>query len=88
MNLWMDVSLQEAVAMPRLHHQFIPNNISINEEKPFRVDKAVQVGLEKKGHVFKLSKGKSVVQAASHKHDEGFVSGASDPRKGGKAWGF
>ena len=88
LNLWMGLSLEEAVAAPRLHHQFIPNEIIINAQEPFIISKAVQKGLEKKGHIFQESNGKSVVQAVAYSPSKGTVFGASDPRKGGKAWGL
>ena len=88
MNLWMDLSLREAVAAPRLHHQFSPNKIVVNEEKSYSISEAVQKGLEKKGHELDIKKGKSVVQAASYDPRERAYFGAADPRKGGEAWGF
>ena len=88
LHLWMGLSLEKAVATPRLHHQFIPNTITINEQKQFKINKDIQKGLEKKGHVFREISGKSVVQAAAYSREEGAVFGESDPRKGGEAWGL
>ncbi|CAB3981524.1 gamma-glutamyltranspeptidase 1-like [Paramuricea clavata] len=88
LNLWMGLPLETAVATPRLHHQFIPNNIDINANEPFRVSQAIQKGLEEKGHLCKETNRKSVVQAVSYNPSERTVFGASDPRKGGMAWGL
>ena len=88
LHLWMGLSLEKAVVTPRLHHQFTPNRITINEKKQFKISKAIQEGLKKKGHVFKETSGQSVVQSAAYSPEEGAVFGASDPRKGGEAWGL
>jgi gamma-glutamyltranspeptidase len=88
LNLWMGLPLEAAVAAPRLHHQFKPNKIDINVNKPFRISQAIQKGLEEKGHIFREISRNSVVQAVSYNPRERTVFGASDPRKGGKAWGL
>ena len=88
MNLWMDLSLEDAVEAPRLHHQFSPNEIVVNKQDPYRIGDAVQKGLEKKGHKFNIKNGKSVVQAASYDPRNRAYFGAADPRKGGEAWGL
>jgi gamma-glutamyltranspeptidase len=89
LNLWMGLSLEKAVASPRLHHQlFEPNAIVINQNEPFRISEAIQKGLEEKGHKFQETSSKSVVQAVGYIPDDETVLGASDPRKGGSAWGL
>ena len=88
LNLWMDLPLEKALDAPRLHHQFIPNEVIYNPKGKFRISEAVQKGLEKKGHVVKEKSGMSVVQAVAYKPGEEVVYGAADPRKGGMPWGI
>lgn len=68
---------QEAVAAPRMHHQWIPASLILEPEFPVDVTQ----GLEDKGHAIKRMRAYSSVQVTV-KTRNGFVAG-SDPRKGG-----
>ena len=68
---------QEAVAAPRLHHQWIPESLVLEPE--FTTD--VTQNLAKKGHTLKVRRAYSSVQVTV-KTPAGLVAGA-DPRKGG-----
>lgn len=71
----MDIG--EAVSVPRVHHQWIPGLLFLDQGIP--VD--VQASLQARGHVLKQLDFRSAVQAV-HQSESGLV-GASDPRKGG-----
>ncbi len=75
LDFGMDAS--EAVAAPRLHHQWVPRVLFLDEGIP--VD--VQLSLMARGHELKQFPFYSAIQVA-HVSEEGLV-GASDPRKGG-----
>ena len=91
-NLWMGLSLEKAVAAPRLHHQLIPDKIKVYDNERFKIPNAIQKGLEEKGHEFQETSSFSVVQAVAYNEKvnkkERAVSAASDPRKGGEGWGI
>ncbi|XP_028396724.1 glutathione hydrolase 1 proenzyme-like [Dendronephthya gigantea] len=92
MNLWMGMSLEDAVAVPRLHHQLIPNIITIYKNKRFKLPDIIRKGLQEKGHKFQEKPSFSVVQAVAYNRKldkkEGTVYAVSDPRKGGSGWGI
>ena len=68
---------QEAVAAPRLHHQWLPEKLWL--EPGFSLD--VQRALSARGHELVVRPGFSSVQAVA-RQDDAYVGGA-DPRKGG-----
>ncbi len=72
----------EAVRHPRIHHQWLPNTLSMEKG----LIEQCREPLEQRGHVVQLQGSLAVTQAAS-RSPEG-VCGASDPRKGGQAAGF
>jgi gamma-glutamyltranspeptidase/glutathione hydrolase len=78
------MSPQEAVARPRIHHQWFPNELMVEKTLP-RVQRA---GLAKRGHKVKQMPPMGVSQIVARSPDgKGFV-GAADPRAGGNAVGW
>jgi gamma-glutamyltranspeptidase/glutathione hydrolase len=71
----------DAIAAPRLHHQWLPENLLL--EKGALI---MQPSLEAFGHTVKETGGVGVVQAI-RVHD-GEYEPAADPRKGGRAAGY
>lgn len=71
----------EAVSLPRIHHQWTPRLLFIDEGVP----EDVQSALRARGHTLKVMPFFSAVQLVA---DDGeLILGASDPRKGGWAAG-
>jgi gamma-glutamyltranspeptidase/glutathione hydrolase len=80
----LGMSPQEAVARPRIHHQWFPNELMVEKTLP-RVQRA---GLAKRGHKVKQMPPMGVSQIVARGPDgKGFV-GAADPRAGGNAVGW
>jgi len=67
--------VKEAVAAPRIHHQWMPEELSVEAEIPVDTKKS----LERRGHAVKERSELGVVQAIVVKR--GKISGAPDPRK-------
>ena len=67
--------VKEAVAAARIHHQWVPDELSVEEEIPADVKKS----LERRGHTVKERSELGVVQAIVVKR--GKITGAPDPRK-------
>jgi gamma-glutamyltranspeptidase/glutathione hydrolase len=67
--------VKEAVTAARIHHQWVPDELSVEEEIPADVKKS----LERRGHTVKERSELGVVQAIVVKR--GKISGAPDPRK-------
>lgn len=74
---------QQALAAPRFHHQWQPDQLRIEPTVPA----ATRSALEKRGHVLNVTSGIGVTQAVTRSAD-GTFSGAADPRSGGSAAGF
>jgi gamma-glutamyltranspeptidase/glutathione hydrolase len=75
---------KETVALPRIHHQWVPNELMVENELP-RVQRAE---LAKRGHKLKRMPPMGVSQIVARSPDgKGFV-GAADPRASGKAAGW
>lgn len=66
-----------AVAMPRVHHQWLPDKLVVEPEIP----RDVQRALEARGHVIDVRQQYACVQAV--RITDGRVEGGCDPRKGG-----
>ena len=78
------MSPEEAVARPRIHHQWFPNELMV--EKTLRGN--LQAGLTRRGHKLKQMPSMGVSQIVARSPDgKGFV-GAADPRAGGNAAGW
>ncbi|XP_074662049.1 scoloptoxin SSD14-like isoform X2 [Tubulanus polymorphus] len=85
-TLWLGKSVKESVDSPRLHHQWIPNNVTYEE----KFDENIRDRLKELGHEFVKLKGRgAVVQAihrrlhSHHKLKSYLLDAYSDPRKGG-----
>jgi gamma-glutamyltranspeptidase/glutathione hydrolase len=75
---------EQAVALPRIHQQWSPNELMIEETLP----SGLQTALKRRGHVLKLLPALSVSQIVARSPDgESFV-GAADPRGGGTVKGW
>ncbi len=80
----MGMSPEAAMAAPRLHHQWSPDELSVERAMPAELRKA----LEARGHKLTLTKAIGVTQMVGRTKDgKGFV-GVADPRGGGKAEGW
>jgi len=79
LDFGMDIS--EAVSAPRIHHQWVPRLLFVDDGVPADV----QLSLLARGHEVKAITMGSSVQAV-HVTEDGPV-GASDPRKGGRPVG-
>ena len=77
-------SPEEAIAQPRIHHQWYPNELMIEKTLPRRLRSA----LVKRGHKLKELPAAGVSQiVARNAGGKGFI-GAADPRSGGNAAGW
>lgn len=76
----MDVNA--AVSAPRFHHQWVPNTLFIEREMPLDVRQQLRM----KGHHLVITPAENVAQAVMFK--DGWFTGASDPRKGGRPAGY
>ena len=77
------LSLEEAVARPRIHHQWMPNEVYFDALPP---PADLAESLSKRGHKISDRKKRAVLQAIL-RTDDGWL-GASDPRGGGKPAGY
>jgi gamma-glutamyltranspeptidase/glutathione hydrolase len=83
-RLDLEMPLADAVAAPRIHHQWIPNELRVEES----LDPSIVTGLENLGHQVKRSSSSGVLQAIGVSPEgDGFV-GVHDPRVAGKAAGL
>jgi gamma-glutamyltranspeptidase / glutathione hydrolase len=73
-------SIDEAIAAPRVHHQWSPDNAVCEEA----LDAGVVRELETKGHVVKRIGTAAIAQGVALNHD-GSIKAASDPRVGSSA---
>ena len=78
-----DMELAQAVARPRFHHQWQPDVVYRNG---YAADDPVIAGLRRRGHVISDERRGAVVQALRVDGDR--LTGASDPRKGGRPAGL
>jgi gamma-glutamyltranspeptidase/glutathione hydrolase len=77
LNLIVDGdSLLPAVARPRLHHQWLPDQL---EAEPDALTPEVQAELERRGHAVKILKKAAIVHAV-HLFPDGRMEAVSDPR--------
>jgi gamma-glutamyltranspeptidase/glutathione hydrolase len=74
--------LEKAVAVPRVHHQWMPNEIVFD----LAPDEDLAAALRGRGHAIATYRKKGVVQAILIRN--GGLIGASDPRKGGRPAGY
>ena len=82
-HLDLDMPLARAVAAPRIHHQWMPEELRVETS----LDPSITTALEDLGHQLNRSKSGGVLQAIGVSPDgDGFV-GVHDPRVAGKAAG-
>jgi gamma-glutamyltranspeptidase/glutathione hydrolase len=75
---------EQAVALPRIHQQWSPNELMVEQSLPDNLKTA----LEKRGHVVKPLPSMATSQiVARDAKGKGFV-GAADPRSSGTAEGW
>jgi gamma-glutamyltranspeptidase/glutathione hydrolase len=73
-----------AIAQPRIHHQWSPDDLSVEKS----LSPELKAALEKRGHHLVEKPGLGVTQIVGRDRDgKGFV-GVADPRAGGKAAGW
>ena len=77
-----EMPARKAVAQPRIHHQWLPNELLI-EDPLFQ---KIKDPLEKRGHKVKRSNNLAVVQAI--RRTKNGLQAASDPRKHGRPAGY
>jgi gamma-glutamyltranspeptidase/glutathione hydrolase len=75
---------QEALAQPRIHHQWFPNELLVEKTLP----RVHQVGLARRGHKLKLVSPMGVSQIVARSADGKSFVGAADSRAGGNAAGW
>ena len=80
----LDKPLDEALAQPRIHQQWQPDQLRIEKALP----EDIRAALKERGHEFFEETTFGASQAVGRSADgKGFV-GASDPRTSGKPAGF
>ena len=77
-----DMSPEDAVAAPRFHHQWLPDELLLEGE----LTAPLEEELKRLGHRVVVRGNLAAAQAAA-RSDEG-VAGGSDPRKGGRPAGY
>ena len=82
-SLVFEMSSEDAVTAPRLHHQWMPPVLFL-EESIREID---DYPLSRLGHSIRRSSRGAAVQLIRRSAD-GWLDGASDPRKGGRAAGW
>lgn len=78
-----NLSSADSVRHPRLHHQWLPNKLCIEES----FDPAIRKELSDLGHDIEELESAAIVQAIQRTNENGLI-GISDPRVPGKAIGF
>jgi len=73
----LGMSPQEAVAAPRIHHQWLPDKLFVEQTVPAEV----KVGLQKRGHTLKIGRHRGATQFIGLTEQGGFTS-VSEPRLG------
>jgi gamma-glutamyltranspeptidase / glutathione hydrolase len=80
----LDMAPETAIAQPRIHHQWSPDELSVERSLP----ETLKVALEKRGHKLAAKGMIGVTQiVAREPNGKGFV-GVADPRAGGNASGW
>ena len=77
-------AIDEAVAAPRIHHQWIPHRVSVEEAVP----EAVVEGLRARGHEIQSRRAWSAAESIRVDAASGWHLGANDPRRDGLAVGY
>ncbi len=80
------MNLQQAIAMPRIHHQWMPDQIV---HEPFGLSRDTMEALRARGHTFaERPRYMGDVQAIMIEPETGMRLGASDPRMDGRPVGY
>ncbi len=74
----------EAIALPRIHQQWSPDELMVEKSLPANV----KTGLEQRGHVVKELNALSVAHTVARSADGDSFVGAADPRSGGSVKGW
>jgi gamma-glutamyltranspeptidase/glutathione hydrolase len=80
-----DMNIQEAVNAPRIHHQWLPDEVKM-EKYGFAPE--VRKQLESRGHKLTERKYMGDVQVIIYMMKSGLLMGASDPRSEGRSVGY
>jgi gamma-glutamyltranspeptidase / glutathione hydrolase len=80
----LGMSLEAALAAPRVHQQWLPDELMIEKKLP----KAVQKALAARGHKLKLLRALSVSHGVARSADGKSFVGAADQRADGMAAGW
>lgn len=80
----LDRSPQEALAAPRIHHQWFPDVLMYEKELP----ESLQQALAARGHPLKQLPAKAISQIVARSPDGKAFIGAADPRGSGTAEGW
>jgi gamma-glutamyltranspeptidase/glutathione hydrolase len=80
-----DMNIQEAVNAPRIHHQWLPDEIKM-EKYGFAPE--VREQLKRRGHTLTERKYMGDVHVIIHMLKSGLFMGASDPRSEGRSVGY
>jgi gamma-glutamyltranspeptidase/glutathione hydrolase len=83
-HLDLEMPLPAAVAAPRIHHQWMPDVLRIEES----LDDAVVAELKRRGHRISRTKGIGVLQAIAVSPEGNTLTAVHDPRVSGKAAGL
>ncbi len=78
------MGIEKALAMPRFHHQWQPDELRIERSVPRRTLRE----LEKRGHKLKVVDSIGIAQAVVFDARKSGFTGAADPRGEGRAGGF
>ena len=74
----------EAMAMPRIHQQWSPDELMVEKS----LSPEIKTALEQRGHAVKELNALSVAHTVARSVDGKSFVGAADPRAGGKAEGL
>ena len=80
----LGMSPTQALAQPRIHHQWYPDELMVEKTLPARL----RTGLARRGHKLKLMPSMGVSQIVARTQDGTGLVGAADPRAGGDAAGW
>lgn len=80
----LGMNAEEAVAVPRIHHQWSPDELLVEPS----LAPALRIALEQRGHKVKELNSLAVSQLVVRERSGGGFVGAADPRAGGRAAGW
>jgi len=80
-----DMDIQQAIDMPRIHHQWMPDQI---DYEPFGLTTDVKNELIKKGQIIGRKRYMGRAQGIIIDYEESIIWGATDPRGYGEAVGY